>query len=182
MNGLSKVALPILAARAAYNAFTGYQKDGAKGALLGAADVATFGLASIGFNKAKAAYDSAMAPASSTDTLTASLAKANASMFPTSGRTTVSEAPGGSARISTADASKFTRENQRFMPPVGAKPPGEGGDKPTGGPRGFANPAVQRAAQEARGVMNVSEWAKGAKAAPKDQSPKGAAGWMGIRG
>ena len=57
---------------------------------------------------------------------------------------------------------------QGSMP--GAKQPKQAGqskgpaaeDKKKGGPKGFANPSTQRAAQEARGVKNVSDWARNA--------------------
>lgn len=42
----AKLSLPLFAVRAAYGAYTGYQKDGVKGAAKGVADVATMGVSS----------------------------------------------------------------------------------------------------------------------------------------
>jgi uncharacterized protein YnzC (UPF0291/DUF896 family) len=54
-------------------------------------------------------------------------------------------------------ASNAAFEGMRQMPKQGEQA-GDGG----GGPRGFANPTVQFAAQQARGVENVTPWAQGA--------------------
>ncbi len=161
VNGLSRVALPILAARAAYNAYQGYQKDGVRGAVLGAADAATFGLASVGFDKAKSAYNTAFGGPSNggLDPTAKALVETTSPGKQFSDLTRPAfQPPGGSPRITTAQAERYSAANGKFS--AGAQEKGEGDKQATGGPRGFANPATQFAAQSARGVRNISDWAR----------------------
>lgn len=69
-----------------------------------------------------------------------------------------------SGRLSSEQAMDFSSRNEAY---AAARPAAE--DGPGGGPRGFANPANQAAAQQARGVENITEWAQGA-------TPKGKMG------
>lgn len=170
VSGLSRFALPILGARMAWNGYEGYQKDGWRGAAMGAADAATFGLASVGASKAMNAYQSAFAsPTGAGDKTTLALAKeAGHGMFGSPAN--AAPAPkGGDARLDGAKQKEFAAANDRFMKGGGAAQPSQQQQQDQGGGnrlRGFANPAVLRAAQEARGVK-VSEWAANAEPAEK---------------
>lgn len=165
MSGLSRVALPILAIRAAYNAYEGYKKDGVKGALLGAADAATFGLASVGAHKAGSMYQAAMH--GNGDPTTMALAKAAGhGMFgsPALAAPAPKQPAGGAPRLDASKAREFAAANMAFVQSQARSPSAAAPDQPGGGgPRGFANPAVQKAAQDARGVQNFSDWAKDAE-------------------
>lgn len=173
VSGLSRFALPILAGRMAWNGIEGYKKDGWKGAALGAADAATFGLATSGVNKAAGLYQAAFASPSSGggDKTTIELAKAAGhGMFgsPANAAPAPKEPKGGSPRLDAAKQKEFASENQRYMQQGGGAQPSTQQQDQGGGNRlrGFANPAVLRAAQEARGVK-VSEWAANAEPAEK---------------
>lgn len=176
VSGLSRFALPILAGRMAWNGYEGYKKDGWKGAALGAADAATFGLASVGANKAAAAYQAAFAsPTGVGDKTTMALAKAAGhGMFgsPANAAPAPKVPQGGSPRLDTAKQKEFAAQNDRYMRAAGGGQPQEQSKQGEQGGgnrlRGFANPAVLRAAQEARGVK-VSEWAANAEPAEKKQ-------------
>lgn len=130
-------AVPVVAAgMAAYDMAKGYQKDGLKGAAMGLADFATMGAASHFAGKSSQANSPEAGPRSATDAV-----------------------PGAKqaeayAKMDAIFSARMT-ENAAAQPASGE-----------GGPKGWANPAVQMAAQQARGVENVTDWAaSGAKAA-----------------
>lgn len=124
----SKAALPLTAAFAAYEAYQGYQKDGVRGAAMGAADSLTFGAASW-----LAGYSAPAAPSAAPNPATGPTPPAG--MKPPSGQ--------GAAFINAkAEAKAATRGSATAESPALSMA--------KGGPRGWANPAVQKAAQAAR--------------------------------
>lgn len=156
----SKAALPLLVARAAWEAGRGYQKDGVKGALLGGADALTMGRASAtmeGFAKGGVG--------GAADALTFNIASWVADKASRATAAAKSDAPAPTGSSAPAPV-RITRENAALARMYGETralerqtQTAEAGGQ-TGGPRGFANPAVQFAAQSARGVQNVSDWAQ----------------------
>lgn len=165
VSGLSRFALPILAGRMAWNGIEGYRKDGWKGAVLGAADAATFGLASAGTNKAINLYQAAFHSPGG-DAMTLSLAKAAGhGMFssPANAAPAAKEPRGGNARLDQEQQRQFAAADKSFAGSMARTPSEPRQDQGGSRLRGFANPAVQKAAQEARGVVNVSDWARNAE-------------------
>lgn len=162
VGALSRVALPVLAARMAYDGYQGYRKDGVRGAALGAADAATIGLAS-------RAYDLFVGgrpppPNAPTNTQIASMPNAGADITTTAvaarGAPTKPEQSAPAGNISSDDMRSYESASRHYedthMTPTAepaAEEPGKGPGK-----RGFANPKVQKAAQAARGVQNFSDW------------------------
>lgn len=69
--------------------------------------------------------------------------------------------PGQSGGLTPAQKDQFSKENAKFSAAVQQRPPKKKGSGETR--RGFANPAVQKSAQQARGVQNISDWAEDAE-------------------
>ena len=69
--------------------------------------------------------------------------------------------PGQSSSLTPAQKDQFRKENAKFSAAVQQRPPKKKGSGETR--RGFANPAVQKSAQQARGVQNISDWAEDAE-------------------
>lgn len=130
---LGPVGMAAAAGMAAYGAYQGFQNTGT---LAGAARGA------IGLD--------------TTTTRLAELQSQNADKFK------VPAGGGAKGPMSVADAKKFEGANATFEQRLAAtqQQPTAEGTKPTGGPRGFANPMVQYAAQAGRGVENFSDWAQ----------------------
>lgn len=66
----------------------------------------------------------------------------------------------GPQRLSAGQQQQFDKANAGYRmdtPPAPQANPSRKGEK---GARGFANPHVQKAAQEARGVQNITDWAQ----------------------
>lgn len=70
---------------------------------------------------------------------------------------------GGPGRLSQAQQQQFAAANERYGSQPKTQPDKKGGG---GGGRGFANPNNQKAAQEARGVENITDWARSASGKP----------------
>lgn len=175
VSGLSRFALPVLGARMAWNAVTGYRRDGIKGAMLGAADAATFGLASSGLNKAVNMYQAAFHAPGGGDPTSMALAKAaghGVFSSPANAAPAEKQPPGGSPRLDSSKQREFAAANDAFtrsQARTSPAPDGEGGGSRL---RGFANPAVQKSAQEARGVQNISDWARNAEPGEKSKGTR----------
>jgi hypothetical protein len=135
---LGPIGWAAAAGMAAYGAYQGYSATGTiKGAAMGA----------IGLD--------VMPSASSTDMRTASVSSVpheawGALKTPAAQPGTMT--PGDAKRIETANAA-FSRQQA-------AQSSGQADEGQGSGPRGWANPAVQFAAQQARGVQQFSDWAE----------------------
>jgi hypothetical protein len=75
------------------------------------------------------------------------------------GKTPAPGGPGRQGSLSEAQSRQFSAANQQYEQHHMAAAPAEDLQGP--GERGWANPKVQNAAQEARGVKNKTSWAKG---------------------
>lgn len=145
---LGKLALPLTIAAAGTAAvlegYKGYQKNGAigaaKGAVRGAADSMTLGLASWAYNKVAHGGSSKPGeniPDQTTKTIVAWAAEGKG------GRSSLPSLSGSEAQSFSKASKTYEAKRQSSAPP----------DKPqsTPGRRGFQNPKVQAAAQRAKG-------------------------------
>lgn len=169
----------------AYGAYQGYQNTGtlagaAKGAIgLDTApppgsDPTTIALAEmqqrqIAANPAAAGVDLAKRAAKPGGSISKLPGKANAKADANKSDAKPGSAPSAGAQLSLAHAKSFEQANAEFSAgraqasQQAEAQQGDGQGQAMGGPRGFANPNVQFAAQNARGVQNFSDWAESGK-------------------
>lgn len=183
MQFASRAAPVLLAARAGWKAKEGYDQDGLRGA--GRGVVQTLDLSKLVMQRGllERGYDAMFGQAGGQSTPPQPMpgihmaggvdrtTMAITAMYDGSNAAGAVVNPGSTmnrpARLSPTQIKEFASANREFGGQQAGAKVASAEQQPQGGPRGFANPSVQKAAQEARGVQNVTDWARNAQPAEK---------------